>query len=90
MAPYLPSHFIGLSHDHQTNQGEQNGCRQPGKARCLILNVRQKYKTIMEYVALTFAIIAFPLAIGAYYRIDKLEKELKAKNLIANDFHSNK
>lgn len=52
--------------------------------------VRQKYKTIMEYVALTFAIIAFPLAIGAYYRIDKLEKELKAKNLIANDFDSNK
>ena len=58
--------------------------------RRLIRDVRQKYKTIMEYVALTFAIIAFPLAIGAYYRIDKLEKELKAKNLIANDFDSNK
>jgi len=60
------------------------------KAASLTADVRQKYKTIMEYVALTFAIIAFPLAIGAYYRIDKLEKELKAKNLIANDFDSNK
>ena len=34
--------------------------------------------------------IAFPLAIGAYYRIDKLEKELKVNNLIANNFDSNK
>ncbi len=44
----------------------------------------------MEYVALIFVMIALPLAIGAYYRIDKLEKELKANNLIANNFDSNK
>ena len=55
-----------------------------------LIYVRQKYETIMEYVALIFVMIAFPLAIGAYYRIDKLEKELKVNNLIANNFDSNK
>jgi hypothetical protein len=42
----------------------------------------------MEYTALTFALIAFPIAIGAYYRIDKLEKELKRQKVISQDFKS--
>ncbi|GEM_PF-6670010 len=38
----------------------------------------------MEY----FGLLGFLLAAAAYYRIDKLEKELKKKNLLDNDFRS--
>lgn len=39
----------------------------------------------MEYF---FGFLLFALAAGAYYRIDKLEKELKRRGILDEDFTS--
>ena len=42
----------------------------------------------MEYAALIFGMIGFSIAIGAYSRLDKLEKRLKEKNILEDDWKS--
>jgi hypothetical protein len=40
----------------------------------------------MEYLALTFGLIGFVLAVAAYNKVDNLEKELKRKDILDENF----
>jgi hypothetical protein len=42
----------------------------------------------MQYATLIFGIVGFSLALGAYSRLDKLEKMLKEKGILAEDWKS--
>jgi hypothetical protein len=40
----------------------------------------------MEYVALTFGTVGFVLAVAAYHKADKIEKELTQRKLLDESF----
>lgn len=41
-----------------------------------------------QYVGMVFGIIGFSLAVGAYSRVDKLERKLREKNILEDGWRS--